>query len=115
MKEILRDGNKIRETRILNFKKEEQTKKELEAEKDEYLKELEASLKYGTRKNIFWGLPITIRDKTELREKTKERIDEIERLRAKREIELENLFIIDNKTIVFLVDLHIDKKIDKKN
>ena len=108
MNEILRDGNKDRETRILNFKKEEQVKKELddlEVEKDEELKELEVLLKYGTKRNIFWRLPITIRDETELRKKTKERLDEIEKLRRKRETELENLSNIDNEAIDLLVQI----------
>ena len=113
LKEILRDENKIRKTRILNFNKEEQIEKEvddLEAKKDEELKELEVSLKYGTRRNIFWGLPITIHDKIELGEKTKERVDDIEILRRKKEAELENVSNIDNEAIDLLVELYIDKK-----
>ena len=52
----------------------------------------------------------TIHDEIELREKTKERIDEIEKLRRKREKELENLFNVDNEAIDLLVELDIDKK-----
>ena len=52
----------------------------------------------------------TIHDEIELREKTKERIDEIEKLRRKREKELENLFNVDNEAIDVLVELDIDKR-----
>ena len=83
---------------------------DLEAEKGEELKDLEVSLKYGTRSNIFWGLPITIHDKIELREKTKERVDKIEKLRRKKETELENFSNIDNDAIHLLVEIYIDKK-----
>ena len=62
------------------------------------------------KKNIFWGAANTIHDEIELREKTKERIDEIEKLRRKREIEFENLFDIDNEAIDLLVELDIDQK-----
>ena len=86
---------------------------DLEAEKGEELKDLEVSLKYGTRRNIFWGLPITIHDKIELREKTKERVDKIEKLRRKKETELENFSNIDNDAIHLLVEIYIDKK-DRK-
>ena len=86
---------------------------DLEAEKGEELKDLEVSLKYGTRRNIFWGLPITTHDKIELREKTKERVDKIEKLRRKKETELENFSNIDNDAIDLLVEIYIDKK-DRK-
>ena len=86
---------------------------DLEAEKGEELKDLEVSLKYGTRRNIFWWLPITIHDKIELREKTKERVDKIEKLRRKKETELENFSNIDNDAIHLLVEIYIDKK-DRK-
>ena len=56
------------------------------------------------------GLPITIHDKIELREKTKERIDEIKKMKRTREIKLENLFIRNNKNIDLLLKLDIDKK-----
>ena len=56
------------------------------------------------------GVASTIHDKIELRGKAKERTDEIEKLRKKREIELENLFNIDNEAIDLLIELDIDKK-----
>ena len=56
------------------------------------------------------GVANTIHDKIELRGKAKERTDEIEKLRKKREIELENLFNIDNEAIDLLIELDIDKK-----
>ena len=62
------------------------------------------------RRTYFWGVANTIHDEIELREKTKERIDEIEKLRKKREIELEYLFNIDNEAIDLLVQLDTDKK-----
>ena len=63
-----------------------------------------------TKKNIFWAVANAVYDKIELREKTKERIDEIEKLRRKNEKKLENLFNIDNEAIDLLVELDIDKK-----
>ena len=41
---------------------------------------------------------------------TQERIDEIEKLRRKREIELEDLFIKDDEFIDLLIKLDTDKK-----
>ena len=114
LKEIVEYKNKIQEIRGLNFKKEEQVKKklnELETKKDEVLQELEEALRYERVKNTFWERSRTIYDEIELREKTQERINEIETLRKKRETELEDLFIKDDEFIGLLIKLDTDKKI----
>ena len=59
---------------------------------------------------MFWGVANNIHDKIELREKTKEMIGEIEKLRRNQERELEILINIDNESIDLLVELDIDKK-----
>ena len=114
LKEIVEYKNKIQEIRGLNFKKEEQVKKELnelETKKDEVLQELEEALRYERVKYTFWERSRTIYDEIELREKTQERINEIETLRKKRETELEDLFIKDDEFIGLLIKLDTDKKI----
>ena len=113
LKKILKDGNKINDTRILSFKKEEQVKKkldELETKKNEELEKLEIAL--IRKKTLFFGGGVNdkILVKMELREKTKEKIDEIEKLRRKKEKQLENLFIKDNKALDLLLELDIDKR-----
>ena len=61
LREILEYKNKVQETRDLNFKKEEQINKELNAlitEQDEELELLQGILKFLTlKKNRFWGRP----------------------------------------------------------
>ena len=113
LKKILKDGNKINDTRILSFKKEEQVKKkldELETKKNEELEKLEIAL-IRKKTLFFWGgVNDKILVKMELREKTKEKIDEIEKLRRKKEKQLENLFIKDNKALDLLLELDIDKR-----
>ena len=113
LKEILKDKNKIEEIRGLYFKKEEKIKKELielETRKDGELEKLEEALRYGRVKNTFWKRFNTIYDEKELREKTQKRIDEIEKLRRKREIESKDLSIEDDEFISLLIKLNTDKK-----
>ena len=72
---------------------------------DEELEELEEVLQYGRVKNTFWERSSTIYDEIELREKAQERVDEIEKLRRKKEIKLEDLFIKDDELIDLLIKL----------
>ena len=72
---------------------------------DEELEELEEVLQYGRVKNTFWERSNTIYDEIELREKAQERVDEIEKLRRKKEIKLEDLFIKDDELIDLLIKL----------
>ena len=55
------------------------------------------------------GVDDTIFVKMELREKTKEKIDEMEKLRRRKK-ELKHLFIMDNNAIDLLLELNIDKR-----
>ena len=72
---------------------------------DEELEELEEVLQYGRVKNTFWERSSTIYDEIELREKVQERVDEIEKLRRKKEIKFEDLFIKDDGLIDLLIKL----------
>ena len=61
---------------------------------------------------FFWGgvgVDDTIFVKMELREKTKEKIDEMEKLRRRKK-GLKHLFIMDNNAIDLLLELNIDKR-----
>ena len=109
---ILSYKNKIQEIRDLNFKKEEQTKKELNAlrvEKEEELEFLQENLNFLALRNRYLGRSNSFKDKIELEEKTKKRVDEIEKLIRKKEIELINLFITDDKAIDLLLEQDNDK------
>ena len=113
LKALLEYENKIQEIRGLSFEEDEQVKKELnelETKKDEELKELGESLNCQRVRRKIWGSDFNINDEIKLRKKTSERIIKIEELRRKREIGLENLFDIDNRTIDLLMELDIDKK-----
>ena len=112
LKVLLEYENKIQEVRGLNFEEEEQVKKELnelETKKDEELKLLE-SLNCERVWRKVWESDFNINDEIKLREKTSQRISKIEKLRRKREIDLENLFDIDNRAIDLLMEVDIDKK-----
>ena len=113
LKVLLEYENKIQEIRGLNFEEEEQVKKELnelETKMDEELKELEQSLNCERVWRKIWGSDFNINDEIKLREKTSERISKIEELRRKREIDLKNLFDMDNRAIALLMELDIDKR-----
>ena len=109
---ILSYKNKIQEIRDLNLKKEEQTKKELNAlrvEKEEELEFLQENLNFLALRNRYLGRSNSFKDKIELEEKTKKRVDEIEKLIRKKKIELINLFITDDKAIDLLLEQDNDK------
>ena len=82
LREILGYKNKIQETRGLNLKNQEQTKKELNAlktEKDEELELLQEDLKFLRLKSRFRGRSNRVIEEIELEEKTEKRIDEIDK------------------------------------
>ena len=118
LKVLLEYEIKIQEIKGLKFEEEEQVKKELnelETKQDEELKELEESLNCERVWRKIWGNDFNINDQVKLREKASERISKTEELRRKRKIDLRNLFDIDNRAIDLLMELDIDKRIDKKN
>ena len=77
----------------------------MKTRKNEELEELEEALRYERVKNTFWERSTTIYHEIKLREKTQERVDEIEKLRRNREIEFEDLFIKDYEFIGLLIKL----------
>ena len=77
----------------------------MKTRKNEELEELEEALRYERVKNTFWERSTTIYDEIKLREKTQERVDEIEKLRRNRETEFEDLFIKDYEFIGLLIKL----------
>ena len=69
----MRHENKVNEFRILNFKKEEQVKTELnalEAEKIDELELLQENLRFGAFRNRFLERPNSIEEEIGLRKRT---------------------------------------------
>ena len=77
-------------------------------------KKFEEVLRYGTKKNRFCSVLNTIDEELELKDKARKMIDKMEKLRRKKEIELENLFIINNEATDLLWKLDTDKKDKEK-
>ena len=71
---------------------------------------LQENLRFVAVSNTFWERRNSIEEGLELREKTEERIHEIKKLKRKREVKLENLFVIDNELSDLSKELDADKK-----
>ena len=67
---------------MLGNKKIKKRLKELETERIDELEMLQENLKFGPLKNRFWERPNSIKDEIELRNQTRKKIDNIERLKT---------------------------------